>query len=109
MEKTEILKQIKEAEARIEEMIKNAEEQRKKAVANAKLEAKKILSDAEVESLKIKKETIDKFKALIEREKEEIKAKKIKEIAEFELKGKKNTEKAVELLYKEFVGMMGHA
>lgn len=109
VEKTEILRQIKDAEARVEEMIKNAEEQKKKVIANAKLEAKKILSDAEAEAAKIKKEIIEKIRAQVDKEKEEIKAKKMQEIAEFETKGRRNVEKAVELLYKEFVGMMEHA
>ncbi|MEM0350960.1 MAG: ATP synthase archaeal subunit H [Archaeoglobaceae archaeon] len=108
MERTEILKQIKEAESKFEEMIKNAEENKKKAITNAKMEAKKILSDAEAEAARIKKEILDKIRQQIEKEKMEIKSKKTKEIADFELKGKTNIEKAVDMLYKEFLGMMGH-
>ncbi|MEM3698616.1 MAG: ATP synthase archaeal subunit H, partial [Archaeoglobaceae archaeon] len=67
------------------------------------------LTDAEAEAAKIRKEILEKIKAQVDKEKTEIRAKKMQEIAEFEAKGRKNIEKAVELLYKEFVGMMGHA
>jgi len=93
MEKTEILEKIKEAELKVEKDVNSAEEEKKNKIIEAKLKAREI---------------IEKAKADIEKEKEEIKKVRQKEIDAFEEKGKGNLMKAVDMLYKEFVGMVEH-
>jgi len=58
---------------------------------------------------KVREDILNKVKAEIESEKEEIKKKKAKEIEDFEKRGKANIMKAVDFLYNEFIGMIGHA
>ncbi|MCS7144320.1 MAG: ATP synthase archaeal subunit H [Archaeoglobaceae archaeon] len=109
MEKTEILMRIKEAEARVEDTIKKAEEQRKRSVFDAKIGAKKILDDANNEASRLRGEILRKIREAVEKEKEDIRTKKLKEINDFEKKGRKNVDKAVEVLYNDFIGMVEHA
>ncbi|MDK2796195.1 MAG: V/A-type H+/Na+-transporting ATPase subunit [Archaeoglobaceae archaeon] len=109
MEKTEILMRIKDAEAKVEEAIKKAEEHRKKSILEAKIQAKKILDDATAEANRLREVIITKVREAVEKEKGEIKAKKLKEIEEFEKIGRKNVDRAVDILYKEFLRMVEHA
>ncbi len=109
MDRTEILEKIKEAEIKVEESIRAAEEQKKNAILEAKMKAREIIESAEAEATKIKEEVINNMKAQIEAEKEEIRRKEAKEIEEYAKKGKDNIWKAVDFLYNEFIGMMGHA
>lgn len=109
MEKTEILMRIKDAEAKVEEALKKAEEHRKKSILEAKIQAKKILDDATAEANRLREVIITKVREAVEKEKGEIKAKKLKEIEEFEKIGRKNVDRAVDILYKEFLRMVEHA
>jgi len=73
------------------------------------LKAREIVESAEAEAAKVREDILNKVKAEIESEKEEIKKKKAKEIEDFEKRGKANIMKAVDFLYNEFIGMIGHA
>jgi V/A-type H+-transporting ATPase subunit G/H len=109
MEKTEILMKIKDAEAKVDEALKKAEEQRKKLILDAKIEAKKIIDDATVEANRLRGEILRKIRESVEKEKEEIKSKKLKEIESFEKIGRSNIDRAVNVLYNEFLRMVEHA
>lgn len=109
MEKTEILMRIKDAETKVEEAMKKAEEQRKRAIFEAKIQAKKIIDDANAEANKLREEIIKRIKENLEKEKYEMKSKKLKDIENFERRGKENIDKAVEFLYNEFMRLVKHA
>ncbi|WP_290724727.1 ATP synthase archaeal subunit H [Archaeoglobus sp.] len=109
MDRTEILEKIKQAEIKVEEAIRAAEEERKNKILEAKMKAREIIESAEAEAAKVKEDILNSARQQIEAEKEEIRKSETKKIEDYAKKGKDNIMKAVEMLYNEFVGMMGHA